>query len=148
MKPADNKGVFDSPHAQIVDSFNVYRQKPPPADHPNAIVCEQCSGFTWRLTKLCMHCKFDIYARTQELIRLENLDKLRFEQQQLRKKLLPLLVLMLVLSIGGAITIFYLVSTNPFISWILIAVMAILLMVIKPLTEKMENIRNQIRELE
>lgn len=148
MKIADNKGVFDSPHAQIVDSFNVYRQKPPPADHPNAIVCEQCEGLTWRLTDCCMHCNFNMYAYTQELVRLENLDQLRFEQQKLKKKILPLLIVMLVFAVGGALTAFYLAPKYPFMSWALIGAMVILAIVIKPLTEKMENTRRQIRELQ
>lgn len=148
MKIADNKGVFDSPHAQIVDSFNVYRQKSPPVDHPNAIVCEQCEGLTWRLTDCCMHCNFNMYAYTQELVRLENLEQLRFEQQKLKKKILPLLILMLVFAVGGALMAFYLAPKNPFIIWVLIGAMVILAIVIKPLTEKMENTRHQIRELQ
>lgn len=148
MKTPDNKGVFDSPHAQIVDSFNVYRQKPPPAGHPNAIVCEQCEGLTWRLTDCCMHCNFDMAAYAQEQIRLETLAQLRFEQQKLKKKIIPLLILMLFFAVGGALTAFYLVPKNPFIIWVLISGMVILAIVIKPLTEKMENTRNQIRELQ
>lgn len=147
MKTPDNKGVFDSPHAQIVDSFNIYRQKPPPADHPNAIVCEQCEGLTWRLTDCCMHCNFDMAAYAQEQIRLENLAQLRFEQQKLRKQLLPLLISMLFCAIGIALTAF-LAPKNPFIYWAVIGVMVILAIVIKPLTEKMEATRQQIQNHE
>lgn len=147
MKTPDNKGVFDSPHAQIVDSFNVYRQKPPPADHPNAIVCEQCEGLTWRLTDCCMHCNFDMAAYAQEQLRLEQLEQLRLDQQKLRKKLLPLLVLMLVLALGLALAAF-LAPKVPYLYWAVIAGMLIIAVFIKPLTEKMENIRNQIRALQ
>lgn len=148
MKTADNKGIFDSPHAQIADSFNVYRQKPPPEDHPNAIVCVQCDELTWRLTDCCIHCGFNMDAYAQELVRLENLDQLRFEQQILKKKILPFLILMLVFAVGGILSVFYLAPKNPFIIWVLIGAMVILAIVIKPLTEKMNNIRHQIRELQ
>ncbi len=146
MKITDNKGVFSSPHAQIVDSFNVYQQKPPPADHPNAIVCVQCDGLTWRLTDRCMHCNFNMYAYTQELARLESLEQLRFEQNKLRKRILPLLILMLVFAASLALAAL-LTDIHPFAYWIFIGAMVVLAIVIKPLTEKMEDTRRQIQEL-
>lgn len=147
MRIADNKGIFDSPNAQIVESFNVYRQKPPPADHPNAIVCVQCDGLTWRMTDCCIHCGFNMDAYAQELVRLENLDQLRFEQQQLKKKILPLLILMLVFA-GGVALAALLTDIHPFAYWILIGGMVAISIFIKPLVEKIENTRHQIRELQ
>lgn len=147
MKIADNKGIFDSPNAQIVESFNVYQQKPPPVDHPNAIVCVQCEGHTWRLTDCCIHCGFNMDAYAQELVRLENLDQLRFEQQQLKKKILPLLILMLVFA-GGVALAALLTDIHPFAYWILIGGMVAISIFIKPLVEKIENTRHQIRELQ
>lgn len=147
MKIADNKGIFDSPNAQIVESFNVYQQKPPPVDHPNAIVCVQCEGHTWRLTDCCIHCGFNMDAYAQELVRLENLDQLRFEQQQLKKKILPLLILMLVFA-GGVALAALLTDIHPFTYWILIGGMVAISIFIKPLVEKIENTRHQIRELQ
>ncbi|MGP4734339.1 MULTISPECIES: hypothetical protein [unclassified Psychrobacter] len=147
MKAPDYKGVFASPNAQIADSFNVYRQKPPPEDHPNAIVCVQCDELTWRLTDCCIHCGFNMDAYAQELIRLENLDQLRFEQQQLKKKILPLLILMLVLA-GGVALAALLTDIHPFAYWILIGGMVTISIFIKPLVEKIENTRHQIRELQ
>lgn len=88
----------------------------------------------------------DAYA--QELIRLESLDQLRFEQQILKKKILPFLILMLVFAVGGILSVFYLVPRNPFISWVLIGIMVLLAIAIKPLTEKMNDIRHQIQELQ
>lgn len=147
MKAPDNKGIFSSPHAQIVESFNVYRQKPPPADHPNAIVCVQCDGLTWRMTDCCIHCGFNMDAYAQELVRLENLDQLRFEQQQLKKKILPLLILMLVFA-GGVALAALLTDIHPFAYWVLIGGMVAISIFIKPLFEKIENTRHQIRELQ
>ena len=147
MKAPDNKGIFSSPHAQIVESFNVYRQKPPPADHPNAIVCVQCDGLTWRMTDCCIHCGFNMDAYAQELVRLENLDQLRFEQQQLKKKILPLLILMLVFA-GGVALAALLTDIHPFAYWVLIGGMVAISIFIKPLVEKIENTRHQIRELQ
>ncbi len=147
MKTADNKGIFNSPHAQIADSFNVYRQKPPPEDHPNAIVCVQCDELTWRLTDCCIHCGFNMDAYAQELVRLENLDQLRFEQQQLKKKILPLLIVMLALA-GGVVLAALLTDIHPFAYWILIGGMVTISIFIKPLVEKIENTRHQIRELQ
>ena len=147
MKTADNKGIFNSPHAQIADSFNVYRQKPPPEDHPNAIVCVQCDELTWRLTDCCIHCGFNMDAYAQELVRLENLDQLRFEQQQLKKKILPLLIAMLALA-GGVVLAALLTDIHPFAYWILIGGMVTISIFIKPLVEKIENTRHQIRELQ
>lgn len=147
MKIADNKGIFDSPNAQIVESFNVYQQKPPPVDHPNAIVCVQCEGHTWRLTDCCIHCGFNMDAYAQELVRLESLDQLRFEQQQLKKKILPLLILMLVFA-GGVALAALLTDIHPFAYWILIGGMVAISIFIKPLVEKIENTRHQIRELQ
>lgn len=146
MKISDNKGIFSSPNAQIVESFNVYRQKPPPADHPNAIACVQCEGLTWRLTDCCIHCGFDMDAYTQEQIRLEHLEQLKLDQQRLRNKLLPFLISMLACAVGIALSAL-LLPKNPFIYWAVIGVMLILAAFIKPLAEKMENTRNQIREL-
>ncbi|MDN5665109.1 MAG: hypothetical protein L0G41_02645 [Psychrobacter sp.] len=146
MKAPDYKGIFDSPHAQIADSFNVYRQKPPPEDHPNAIVCVQCDELTWRLTDCCIHCGFNMDAYAQELVRLENLDQLRFEQQQLKKKILPLLILMLVLA-GSVALAALLTDIHPFAYWILIGGMVIISIFIKPSVEKIENIRQQIQAL-
>lgn len=147
MKTADNKGIFDSPHAQIADSFNVYRQKPPPEDHPNAIVCVQCEELTWRLTDCCIHCGFNMDAYAQEQIRLEQLEQLRRDQQKLKNKLIPFFVSMLFCLLGTGLGL-YLSSTNPFIYWAVIAVMLLLVVFIKPLIEKIDNIRHQIRELE
>lgn len=147
METAENKGIFNSPYGQIADSFNVYGQKPPPDDHPNAIVCKQCSALTWRLTDHCIHCAFDMYAYTQELIRLENLEQLRFEQQRLKKKILPLLILMLALA-GSVALAALLTDIHPFAYWILIGGMITIAIFIKPSVEKIENIRHQIRELE
>lgn len=147
MKAPDYKGVFASPNAQIADSFNVYRQKPPPEDHPNAIVCVQCDELTWRLTDCCIHCGFNMDAYAQELVRLENLDQLRFEQQQLKKKILPLLIVMLALA-GGVVLAALLTDIHPFAYWILIGGMVTISIFIKPLVEKIENTRHQIRELQ
>lgn len=147
MKIADNKGVFDSPHAQIADSFNVYRQKPPPENHPNAIVCVQCEELTWRLTDCCIHCGFNMDAYAQELVRLENLDQLRFEQQKLKNKLIPFFILMLTCILGVGLGML-LSLRHPFIYWAVIAVMLILLIFMKPVAEKIKNIQQQIRELQ
>ena len=146
MKAPDNKGIFSSPHAQIVDSFNIYQQRPPPADHPNAITCVQCDGLTWRMTDCCIHCGFNMDAYAQELVRLENLDQLRFEQQQLKKKILPLLILMLVFA-GGVALAALLTDIHPFAYWILIGGMVVISIFIKPSVEKIENIRHQIQAL-
>ena len=147
MKPSDNKGIFNSPHAHIANSFNVYQQRPPPADHQNAITCGQCDGLTWRMTDRCIHCNFDIAADAQEQQRLERLEQLRFDQQRLKGKLLPLLILMLACAIGIALAAL-LAPTSPFIYWAVIGIMLVLAAFIKPLAEKLESTRNQIRSLQ
>lgn len=147
MKQPDNKGVFDSPYAQIVDSFNVYQQiTPPPPDHPNAVVCVQCEAYTWRLTDCCMHCRFNMAAHTQEQIRLESLAKLRLEQKRLKKKVFPLLAFMLVPA-GGVVLMAFSGNKHHVIYWVLIGLMIIIAICIKPLTEKMEEVRHQINSL-
>lgn len=147
MKPPDNKGVFYSPNAQIVDSFNVYQQRPPPADHPNAISCRQCDGLTWRMTDRCIHCNFDIAADAQEQMRLQHLEQLRLELKQLKGKLLPLLGAMLLCAISLALVAF-LAPQTPFIYWAVIGIMLVLAIFIKPLAEKVEITREQIRQLQ
>lgn len=89
MKPSDNKGIFNSPHAHIANSFNVYQQRPP----------------------------------------------------------LPLLILMLACAISLAL-IAFLTPQSPFIYWAVIGVMVLLAVFIKPLAEKLESTRNQIRSLQ
>ena len=147
MKPPDNKGIFASPHAHIANSFNVYQQRPPPADHPNAITCGQCDGLTWRMTDRCIHCNFDIAADAQEQQRLERLEQLRLELQQFKGKLMPLLGAMLLCTISLALAAF-LAPKSPFIYWAVLAVMLVLASIIKPLAEKLESTRNQIRSLQ
>ena len=147
MKAPDNKGIFASPHAHIANSFNVYQQRPPPADHPNAIVCRQCDALTWRMTDRCIHCNFDIAADAQEQLRLERLEQLRLDQQRLKGKLLPLLGAMLLCTISLALAAF-LAPKSPFIYWAVLAVMLVLASFIKPLAEKLESTRNQIRSLQ
>lgn len=147
MEPPDNKGIFASPHAQIVDSFNVYQQRPPPADHPNAITCGQCDGLTWRMTDRCIHCGFDIAADILEQQRLQRLEQLRLELQRLKSKLIPLLGAMLLCAISLAL-IAFLAPQSPFIYWAVIGVMLVLAAFIKPLAEKLESTRNQIRSLQ
>lgn len=147
MKTTDNKGIFDSPHAKVVDSFNIYHQKPPPTGHPNAVLCTQCEQHTWRMTDCCIHCGFNIAADTQERIRLEHLEQLRHDEQRLKSKLLPFLILMLSCAIG-LILVMFLVPKKPFIYWIIIGIMLILVAFIKPLADRIESIRNQIRTLQ
>lgn len=147
MKTPDNKGIFASPHAHIANSFNVYQQRPPPADHPNAITCGQCDGLTWRMTDRCIHCNFDIAADAQEQLRLERLEQLRLELQQLKGKLMPLLGAMLLCAISLALAAF-LAPQSPFIYWAVIGVMVLLAVFIKPLADQMESTRNQIRSLQ
>lgn len=147
MKSPDNKGIFASPHAHIANSFNVYQQRPPPADHPNAIICGQCDGLTWRMTECCIHCGFDIAADAQEQQRQERLEYLRIEQQQLKGKLLPLLGAMLLCTVSLALAAF-IAPQSLFIYWAVIGVMLVLAAVIKPLADQMESTRNQIRALQ
>lgn len=147
MKAPDNKGIFHSPHAHIANSFNVYQQRSPPADHPNAIVCRQCEDLTWRMTDRCIHCNFDIAADVQEQLRLERLEQLRFDQQSLKSKLMPLLGAMLLCAISLAL-IAFLAPQSPFIYWAVLGIMLVLAAFIKPLAEKVENTRNQIRSLQ
>ncbi len=146
MKVHDNKGIFHSPHAHIVDSFNIYQQRPPPADHPNATTCAQCDGHTWRMTDCCIHCGFDIAAHIQQQIRLEQLEQLRHQYRTLKRKLLPLLCAMLLCLIGIALAAF-LAPKTPFIYWAIMAVMLTIAVFIKPLAESLEAIRQQIQAL-
>ena len=147
MKPYDNKGIFDSPHAHIADSFNVYQQKPPPADHPNAIVCRQCEDLTWRMTDRCIHCNFDIAADTLEQQRLKQLEQLRFELQQLKNELRPFLLLMAALAIALVLT-FFIAPQMPFLYWVVLAAMIVLAAFIKPLDDQIKSTQHQIQELQ
>lgn len=147
MQAPDNKGIFHSPHAQIVDSFNVYQQRPPPADHPNAITCGQCAGLTWRMTDHCIYCGFNIEAHIHEQIRLEHLAQLTLELRQLKAKLLPLLILMLVCTIALALAA-VLTPKTPFIYWAVLGIMLVLAAFIKPLAKQIESTRHQVRSLQ
>ncbi|MDN5619264.1 MAG: hypothetical protein L0G63_02115 [Psychrobacter sp.] len=146
MKAPDNKGVFYSPHAHIVDSFNVYKQKPPPADHPNAIVCGQCEDLTWRMTDRCIHCNFDIAADALEQQRLQQLEQLRFELQQLKDELRPFLVLMAACAIALVLT-FFIAPQMPYVYWVVLGAMIVLAAFIKPLDDQIKSTQHQIQEL-
>ena len=146
MDKLSNQGVFDSPHTQIKDSFNVYYQKPPPSNHPNAITCPQCDGVTWRMTDNCIHCGFNITAYYQEQARLEDIAELKAEYRELRKRGLPLLLLLFVACIVMLICTLIRPSNN-YIYWIPIVCMVVLAAFFKPIAEKMDTIKQQIREL-
>lgn len=143
MKIHDNKGVFDSPNTQIVDSFNIYQQKPPPSDHPNAITCVQCDGLTWRMTDRCIHCNFDMAAHTKEQQHLQQLEQLRLEYHELRGKAIPLMVAIAVCLIALALTIF-LAPNTPYLYWAILAIMMIIALFIKPRLEKMEAAQQRL----
>jgi hypothetical protein len=146
MQEPRNQGVFDSPNTQITDSFNVYHQKPPPADHPNAITCPQCEGITWRMTDNCIHCGFNITAYYQEQARLERISELKAQYSELKKRGLPLLLLMFVACIA-MLSCTILKPSNHFIYWLPIVCMLIIAAFFKPIAEKMDDIKQQIREL-
>ena len=78
---------------------------------------------------------------------MERLEQLRLELQQFKGKLMPLLGAMLLCTIFLALAAF-LAPKSPFIYWAVLAVMLVLAAFIKPLAEKLESTRNQIRSLQ
>lgn len=60
---------------------HIGRAAPPPPNHPQAICCPQCRCITWRATRLCVNCDFEIGAwqerRDDEVRRLRERARLR-----------------------------------------------------------------------
>lgn len=49
------------------DKYHISWRKPPPKDHPNARDCPQCWEATWKATKKCVSCGYDIFAHDHEI---------------------------------------------------------------------------------
>lgn len=69
-------------HIVAGGDVNFGRAAPPPPGHPQAIACPQCHGTTWRHTRLCVACDFDIGLWTAQ--REEEFQRLR-RQARMRK---------------------------------------------------------------
>ncbi|MDP7811619.1 hypothetical protein [Acinetobacter pittii] len=54
----------------------------PPQDHPNGRDCPQCEGWTWKRTRECVHCGYDIFTMDYEA----DLKRQEEIQEQLRKQ--------------------------------------------------------------
>lgn len=50
------------PNSSITGISHIYKYKAPPLNHHNGMYCPNCDGWTWKTTRQCVECSYDIWT--------------------------------------------------------------------------------------